>query len=500
MAEPTQAPNGYQVGSTRAFIQEDGSYPDAAYVFQGCLSLAESEQDLGDSTPVYCPSTERPNTWVIVDTIIGTPGLPTVDFTARLPRDLRDSLLDIAERNCKFNLQQKIFCNGLPQDQNAWDAKWLMLGGRMTSRTIPMANPLSGEDNAIADFTGSITYEKLIRLLKLTFGTKGSATVVSEILDGFFYDVVSCGNCGATPSDGCQKQYWLAAASGGSPGLSSRIVYTINGGATYGQLNITPLAASSARRIAPMGQYLIGVGVTASGHFYELFSEIDAGTTNFTLVTSGYTTAPRALVVKSPSEAFIAGAGGYIYFLSDPTGTPTVLTDGSLSAQDLNDIHFSGNTVVAVGASNAVLYSENNGETFTSVTGPAVGVTLNAVWVLNTGVWWVGTANGKLYWTRNKGVTWTQQANVNSTNSSVDDIYFVDENVGYVVSQTGTVGRVYSTHNAGNSWQLASSTDPRLQGVPTALRFNVVTGCGYNTVGIGGAVTAGGDGVIAIAE
>jgi len=500
MAEQTPAPNGFQLGSTRVFVQEDGSYPDAAYDFQGCLALGESEQDLGDLTVVRCPSTERPNAWVIVDTIVGAPDLPTVDITQRMDRALRDVWWSIARRGCYFNMQVKIFCNGLPQDYNAWDSKLLYLGARMTSRTLPAMNPLDSEDNAQADLTGSITYRNLIEILRLTFGTKGSATVVSEILDGFFNDVISCGECGSTPSDGCQKQYWLAANSGGSPGLSSRIVYTIDGGATYGQLNITPLAASSARRIAAMGQYLIGVAVTSAGHFYATFADIDAGITNFTLVTTGYTTAPRAVVVKSPNEAFIAGAGGYIYFLDDPTGTPTILTDGSLTAQDLNDIHFSGNTVVAVGASNAVLYSENNGETFTSVTGPAVGVTLNTVWVLPTGVWWVGAANGTLWWTRNKGVTWTQQTNINSTNSSVDDLWFVDENVGYLVSQTGAVGRVYSTHNAGNSWQLASSTDPRLQGVPTALRFNVVTGCGYNIVGIGGAVTAGGDGVIAIAE
>lgn len=500
MADPITAPNGFQLGQTRVFVQPDGSYPDAAYKFQGCLNLAESEQDLGELTPVYCPSTEQPNKWDIVDTIVSAPGLPTVDFTQRMARDLRDIWLTLAERGCEFNMIQKIFCDGRPDDFNTWDGKWLMLGGRMTARTLPQANPLSGEDNAQADLTGSITYRSLIRILRLVFGSKGESTVVSEILDGFYYDAINCGNCGATPSDGCQKQYWLAAASGGSPGLSSRIVYSVDGGATFGQLNITPLGGTDARRIAAMGQYLVGVTINSGGgHFYSTFADIDAGTTNFALVTSGYTTAPRAIYAKSPSEAFIAAAGGYIFFLSEPTGTPTVLTDGSLTAQSLNDIHGHGNTIVAVGAANAVVYSINGGESFATVTGPAVAVTLNSVRVLPSGVWWVGDAAGNLWWTRNNGVTWRQKS-YGSGNNNILDMWWVDSNVGYIAAATGAAGKIYSTHDAGYTWQLASSTDRRLQGVPTALRYNVVTGCGYNVVGIGGAKTAGGDGVIAIAE
>jgi hypothetical protein len=216
-------------------------------------------------------------------------------------------------------------------------------------------------------------------------------------------------------------------------------------------------------------------------------------------VTSGYTTAPRAVYVKNPSEAFLAGAGGYIYYLTDPTGTPVIVTDGSLTVQDLNDISGSGDVIVAVGASNAVLYSVNGGESFASVTGPAVGVALNAVAVLPTGVWWVGDAAGNLWWTRNNGATWTQKG-LSAGNTGVDRIMFVDANVGYVTTHTTTAGRVYSTHDAGNTWQLASNSDRRLQNVPTAVRFSAIATCGYNIVGIGGAVTNGGDGVIAIAE
>lgn len=499
MAQPLTAADGYQIGATRVFVQQNGSYPDAAYKFEGCLELGESEQDLGESTPIYCPSTESPNKWVITGTIIGAPGLPTVDFTQRATRNLRSSFATLAEKGCEFNLLQKIFCEGRPDDPNAWDGKWLMLGARMSSRTLPMTNPLSGEDNAAADLTGSLTYRDLIRILRLNFGTKAGTLIVSEILDGFVYDSVSCGACGTAPSDGCQKQYWLAAASGGSPGLSSRIVYTVDGWATSGQLNITPLGGSDARRIGAMGQYLIGAAPTSLGHFYATFADIDAGLTNFTLVTSGYTTAPRAVYVKNPSEAFLAGAGGYIYYLTDPTGTPVIVTDGSLTVQDLNDISGSGDVIVAVGASNAVLYSVNGGESFASVTGPAVGVALNAVAVLPTGVWWVGDAAGNLWWTRNNGATWTQKG-LSAGNTGVDRIMFVDANVGYVTTHTTTAGRVYSTHDAGNTWQLASNSDRRLQNVPTAVRFSAIATCGYNIVGIGGAVTNGGDGVIAIAE
>jgi hypothetical protein len=242
---------------------------------------------------------------------------------------------------------------------------------------------------------------------------------------------------------------------------------------------------------------LVVVSEAKGGHVYSPFASIDAGTIAWTLVTTGYVAAksPRAIYSKSTNETYIAGVGGYIYFMTDPTLPVTVLTDGSVSTQTLNDIHGFGRTVVAVGASNAVLKSDNAGETFSLITGPAVGANLTAIWCMSKNVWFIGTGGGALYYTTNAGASWTQ-ISFGSGATVVNDIKFQDDTVGYMAVEVAGVGRVYRTSDSGHSW---SYTAPAISGIPTNLRINAVAPCGYNEVAAGGLKTTD-DGIIAIAE
>jgi photosystem II stability/assembly factor-like uncharacterized protein len=174
----------------------------------------------------------------------------------------------------------------------------------------------------------------------------------------------------------------------------------------------------------------------------------------------------------------------------------TVLIDGSITTQDLNDIHGFGQTIVAVGGSNAVLWSENDGRSFSLVTGPAVGVNLTSVWCISKNIWMVGTGGGKLYYTLNNGTTWAE-IGLPSVATVINDIHFENEVVGYLAAEVGGVAAVFRTTDSGNSWQ---NTAPHLYALPTAVRVNVVYSCGNNRVLAGGRKTAGGDGMVAIAE
>jgi hypothetical protein len=52
--------------------------------------------------------------------------------------------------------------------------------------------------------------------------------------------------------------------------------------------------------------------------------------------------------------------------------------------------------IVAVGNTNAVAYTQNGGSTWTSLTGPNVGVNLLTVSLRSQNEWWIGDAGGKL--------------------------------------------------------------------------------------------------------
>lgn len=493
MAEDVQILRG---GQTRIFVQVDGIGPAAPYVYAGCMQLDGPSKDLGEPDPVYCPSPSQRDKWDIVDEIPKTEALGTTDFTQRMDRSLQDFWWDIKERRCVFNLQIVTGKCERPDDFNAWEAKILLDHNRLTNFTLPTFNPLSGDDNAPLDLTGSLSFRDLSPIRPLKFGEVLDTTIVAEALDGFYYDVATCGDCG-TPSDGCQKLYVLTRANTGSPGLSSQLVYSLNGGSTGASLDIPALGGLSGNRAAAVGNYLVVVSEAAQGHAYSLFSDVDAGNTVWSLVTSGYAAGagPRALWSKSPSETFIAASDGYIYLMANPTAAVTTITDGSLTTQNLNDIHGHGRVILVGGDSNALLLSTNGGSSFSLLTGPEVGQNISAVWVLDDNTFFVGTGNGNLYYTNDAGDTWTANTPDNNI-TTINDIQFANEVVGYMSVQVGGSSRVYRTSDSGYSWWYQA---PALTSLPTAERYNFVYPCGNNNVLAGGRVSSGGDGMLAIA-
>lgn len=495
-------------GQARVFVQVGGASPANQYQYVGQLSLGEAEQDLGASDKIEVPSSERPDTWEIIDRVPKSKSLGSRDFTQLMDRFLRDFWWDLRTRKCEFNIQVKRGRCSKPDSINDWEGKELYLDNRLSNLTLPGANSLKGDDNAEANLTGSLEFREIIPIRRLTADEKGDATILAEVLDALWQDptTMPCDDC----AEHGQGLYALAVANSGSPGLSGQLLRSTDGGTTWSSLDIVPLTGTSPNRLAAAGQYLVIAAQGKLGHIYSTFADIDAGTNNFTLVTSGYVASkgPRAIVSKNPALTFAVGAGGYIYLIANPVDAATVLSAGSQTTQDLNDVHFSGSTIVAVGNSNAVVYSDNNGDSWAAVTGPVVGGNLTGVWCLSDRIWFAtigsGTGAGQLWFTLNKGVTWVQKSLPGQTNiTTLVDIRFSrDQQLGYIAAQHGAAAKVYTTTDGGCSWELSSSNAYRLRGVPTAERINVVIPCegNQNLVAIAGRKTSAGDGVMSIAS
>lgn len=482
-------------GNVRVFIQEDGVNPSAPYIYYGCLMLDSPSQDLGTPDPIYCPSSEVRNKWDIIDDVPKAPALGSVDFTQHASRNLTEIWFDLKRRGCKVNLQAVAGSCQRPDDFTQWDAKIAFIGARLNTLGASPLNPLTGDDNAPVDWTGTFNFRDWDIIRSIRFGEVADSTLVAEVLDGFYYDTIQCGECGA-PSDGCNIAYLLTVSNSGSPGLSGQLLYSLNKGATWTAVDITTLGGLSPNRFAPMGNRIVVVSqATGSHHYATLTNGVPGG---FSAVSTGYvsTKGPRAIYVKNSNQAFVAAAGGYIYYMSSPVSGVTVLTDGSISTQDLNDIAGNGNTIVAVGNNNAVLVSTNGGSTFSLVTGPAVGVNLSAVWAMSSYIWLVGTGTGRLFYTLNGGTSWTEIV-LGAGITAINDIRFIDDLVGYIAAEQNGAATIFRTTDSGNSWQ---NSAPHVSSLPSAQRVNFVFPCGRNRVLVGGRKTVGGDGIAAIAS
>lgn len=480
------------------FVQADGPSPENPYLYVGCLSLGGFTEDEGTGEPIYCPSSETPGVFDIVDTTSPPSTLPTTDFTQHMSRLLNDFWWDLRKRKCEFNLLVKGSDCARPDDPDDFQSKIIGRKAKLTNFTTGAFHSL-GED-AVLDLTGSLQLRSFDRFLPIQVGEVADTSTFSEALDGIYADKVQCGNCGEV-SDGCQKMYVLTTTIVASPALASQVVHSDDGGETWATDNVNTLGTNAANALARVGTRIVVVSSADLAHHHKTQSSIDSDTVGgWTRVTTGYVTSkgPRAIWSRNTNETFIAAAGGYIYFLANPTGGVTVLTDGSVSVQNLNDIRGAGRTIVAVGVSNAVLVSNNDGRTWSLVTGPAVGVTLNTVEVVNAQIWYVGAANGKSFYTTDGGSSWVEMT-PDSSITAVTKIRFVDEIVGYMTATLSGAVRLYRTADNGNTWHYDGSY---VSGLPDAEQYDFVTPCpgNYNVALLGGLKPSPStDGIIAVA-
>lgn len=495
-------PNLAKLSMFRVFLQEDGINPSNDYNYHGDLTLGGLNEPQGDLTPIYLPSPDQRGEWIIVGFTRSVPGLVTTDFTSRMQRTLRSVWWQLRKTRCPFNAQVLVGDCQQPDDLNDWLAKMLLNRTVITDLTGPVINPLTGEEEDVANLTGSLTMLSMEVIYPLLFQEYADTEILSDAVDGFYNSLITCGDCGDADK-GCDDLFVLTIADAGSPGLSSQIVYTRDDKSTFVVRDINTLGGASASRMIPMGKFLVVISEDDGAHhvisFKNLYANSPTGWSRVTGYASGGS--PRAIHRLSATRAIVAGAGGHIYRLTNATAAPTILSDGSITTQNFNDVGGNGNVIVVVGNSNAVVVSVNKGDSFTlkaaiDQDGILLGGNITAVSVISNNQWFIGV-NGELWYTLDQGDSYIQQSDWPADINVINDIKFVDEQVGYIAAEAGGVGRVYRTDTVGNVWD---NDAPAIDGLPTAVRYNFVAPCQFNEVAAGGRITAGGDGVLAVAQ
>lgn len=482
---------------SRVFLIESGANPNTSPSYEGLWKAGGLSFGQGDITPIRIPDPDRYGAFKVVGTIPGEQDLPELGITARYEFDLSD-MLRLVNIGCNHDLQVHMGQCQNPQDFNGgWDKILVLESARISNYTTGDLGALEPGDNAVINeevtWQGQLVYE----IGKLTATEVGGSTVTREVIAVAICDQAGCGGVCGEASDGCQKVFMVTLAAGGSPGLSADVIWSDDGFSTSTLIHITTLAVGETPSDAAcVGDNLIVTSGAAGGSdslHYAPIADILDGTQVWTEVDTGFvaTKGPLALWSLGPNETWFAGRGGYIYFSDNPTSGVTVQDAGVATAQDLNDIHaFDSTHAVAVGASNAVVRT-TDGSTWGAITGPAVGVALNAVWMKSEDIWLVGSAAGRLYYTANAGTSWTEIGFSGNGAGAVDDIYFVNGTVGYMSHHTAApVGRILRTIDGGHSWVVG----PENGSMPDNDRVNSIKACSVNTLfggGLGGGASDG---------
>jgi len=471
MAETVRTP------FSRVFTIEDKAGPANAPVYQGQGRAMGPSWGFGDLTPIREPDPDRYGAFKVVGSIRGERDLPTLPLEVRYTYTLSE-MLRIGRKGCPLDAQIHMGKCQDPRDfDGGWDKVLVFEGAYITNWAPGELGALEQGEDAVINESVDLTGEDMYEVKKLNLSELAAAAITREVIDVAICDSVQCGICGV-PSDGCQVAFAITLQSIASPGLPAELFYTSDGGAIWASTNITTITAGNApTALGCVGTRLAVLSNAENAIGYALISEILLGTETWVEVT-GYA-GPNAIFSLGSTFTWIVADAGYIYFTSDITAAPTTQSAGAATVQNLTAIHgIDENNLVAVGASNAVVYTRDGGLNWSAVVGPAVGVALTGVWMRGENEWVVCTTGGRLYYTLDAGATWTEKAFPGSGTGTCRDVVFGTPSVGYLAHATATpAGRVLRTINGGFSWYVL----PEGTGtIPANDRINAIAACAEN--------------------
>lgn len=492
-------PEIVQSSYSRVFIIEDRAGPSRAPVYQGWWRAGAVSWGQGDMTLIYEPSSTQYDQFNVIAKVPGEPTNPTLAINARYSMDL-SSLLRMVRNGCDNDVQVHFGKCHDPRDFNGgWEKILVLEAGRITDYGTDDLGALEPSQRAVVNENVTFTGSDIFEIKRILFGLKASTEVVREVVDVEICDTQSCGgDCGAA-TNGCQIVFVLTLSTGASPGIQAQILYTEDAGATWGTSTISTLSVSEdPSAMDCVGNYLVVVSQASGSLHYVLIEDLLDGIGVWAEIATGIVGGgePNAIYSLGPTFTWVVGQGGYIYFSEDATNGVTVQDSGAATTENLLAVHaYDELSILAVGANNAVVYSVDGGVTWNSVTGPAPAIQLNTCWMMSRTTWWVGTNSGRLYYTTNSGITWTEKTFPGSGAGSVQEVKFSSNTVGWLAHTTAApAGRILRTVNGGYSWYVApegTAVIPANQGI------NALAVCeDMNTVWGGGVTVVAGDGIV----
>lgn len=494
-----------QSSFSRMWLIENRAGPANQPSYESLWKAGAVSWALGDSTNIYVPRPSEYGQFDVAGKIVGDRGSPTLPLTARYRQDSLSTLLRLARLSCDHDLQVHMGACRDPMDFNrGWEKILMLESARPSEYATTDLGALQPDERGVVNEEVPFMGEEFYEVVPLIFSEQAAdeGLLVQKVIDIEVCDAISCGEC-AIVSDGCQVVFALTLTVGGSPGLAAELLFTENGGTLWDDTLITTLAADQdPNALACVGINVVVISEDSESIHYAPILDILDGSEGWLEEDDGFVAGngPLAIVSLSPRHTWIVGEGGYIYFTADPTLGVEVQDAGVATLQNLNAVHaYDFLNVVAVGVSNALVLTRNGGETWTPLPGPIGAVNLLTVWMRTPDEWFVGAADGNLYYTRDGGSTWVQKEFPGDGAGSVHEVKFTTPTVGWMAHSTGApVARILRTVDGGFSWYVLPEGNTNM---PTATQIVALAVCqDANIVWGAGEKTAGGDGIIVKGE
>jgi len=437
------------------------------------------EEPVASPEPRYRKSLTRRGDWDRVGETLSPPDARTVSLTERVPRATAAFLERLKKTSERFAMHVVISRDGDPQDYSAWESKEVFEGVGVTGFS---RDDVEADEDEYWTVTSETQYASRERLFHMYFGAEASAAITTEVIGAAVYP----------PNDNDDydvKEIYLLTkvVSATAP----QLIYSVDGGADWTTVSLTAIGDNEPDAIAVVGDYVLVVSAADEAYYFARKSDL----ATWTRVADGFvaTKGPTCLYAPAVGSIVMGGKGGYLYQLTIP-GRPVALLDaGSLATQDLAALHGAGATLLAVGAANTALLSNNGGRSWTALTGPAPGVALNCCWVRDRDTLWIG--GDRLTYSEDAGKTWAQVSTGIPGLTAITALVFSAESsaLGFVAGTGAANGYLARTTTFGNDFETAS-----LHTVPAVDRWNALAVGGPNFLVAAGLADDATDGLVAL--
>lgn len=464
----------------RAFTQRGGPSPSNPLLFAGMdeqyLMVGDiSRPDRGSISPINVNDPRVRGLFARTGVTIEAPDIPTASITFK--QKFGGVPWYKFRLNCPINVyESEGLCNDPSDPINGWATLNILSRGLSSDKTYQGRTPFDGSDESLAEVAFTWLGD-VYSVGGIALGETAAVDVTTEVVDIVYGGFQVCSDCGPA-NDGTRWVYALQQTAGGSSAVNGKVLYSTDGGATWTASTITGLGIGSlVTAIDIVGQYLVVVSKTDNAYFIAQIDRLTGAPGAWSKVSAGFVAskAPNDLFVESPSRVYFVGDGGYIYVSTDILAGVSVLSAAGATTNNLLRIHGADGTLLAVGASNTILKSQNKGQAWSATVASVTG-TLSAVAVLSPLVYYVGGANGGagvISYTENGGATWTSLTLPGASLIAVHDIVFATSEVGYIAAtRTGPTATIFGTVFGGRGWSEAGTS--RFPSAPTYGRPNRV--------------------------
>jgi len=226
---------------------------------------------------------------------------------------------------------------------------------------------------------------------------------------------------------------------------------TTNGGATW-----TALSGKISTRTSDFQFTSQNNGYAIASE--RIFRTTDGGTTwNYQIIGDvdglGFGSSITGLHFINASKGWLVGWYGLVYHTTD--GGSSWYPQNDFFTNGFGKASFVNSTTGWVIANNKLIKTTDGGMSWTKQYPNSTYITLNGIFFLNSNIGWVVGTNGKINKTVDGGNNWTAQVSgLENTYAELKDCYFLDANSGWVVGS-----KVLRTKNGGVTWTQMSSFD-----------------------------------------